>query len=395
VRRGLAGAILAGTVALALPCAAQELRVPQKYQLLYDGLDRQVSAFQARLPPATPQRHLRRAALLASMRCEAGPDLQSATRWGAAMLELDALRRVGTQVVVLEACYPLLTPAFQDPRPLLEHLANLANQVRLRDMAILVDHRILPATNPSVQAARHYQRMTRPRFVREHAEEAKALVIALQPDYLTLVSDPQAPAAGLRLTARQWRAHLDALTRRFHAELGDFVPALGAGSGVWGEPAFVDAFAAVPGLAYIDLRFYPVIAGQESTLERVLAWPDRIRAIDPAKRVVLSQVWLSKANSKEPQDGRTDANVLAREAFNFWAALDAKFLRALAHGARVKDIELVGVSRPRHLFAYLDFFDPTTFRASARLLDELATQRAAAAMQQGGLTETGRAFGGL
>ena len=72
-----------------------------------------------------------------------------------------------------------------------------------------------------------------------------------------------------------------------------------------------------------------------------------------------------------------------------------KFLRALAHGARVKDIELVGVSRPRHLFAYLDFFDPTTFRASARLLDELATQRAALAMQQGGLTETGRAFGGL
>ena len=75
----------------------------------------------------------------------------------------------------------------------------------------------------------------------------------------------------------------------------------------------------------IRLVVHPVIAGQESTLERVLAWPDRIRAIDPAKRVVLSQVWLSKANSKEPQDGRTNANVLAREAFSFWAALDATY----------------------------------------------------------------------
>jgi hypothetical protein len=391
--RALAAALLAGAITHSLPCAAQDLRVPQRYQLLYEGLERQVSAFQARLRPA-PERDLRRAALLSSMRCE-GPDPQSASRWDAAMLELDALRRVGTQVIVLEACYPLLTPALQDPRPLLELLANLANQVRLRGMALLVDHRVLPAGHASVQASRHYHRMTRARFFSERAEEAKALAIALQPDYLTLAADPQAPAAGLRLSARQWRSHLQALTVRLHGELGDFVPPLGAGNGVWGEAAYIDAFASVPGLAYIDLRFYPVAAAQESALERVLTLPDRIRTIDPGKRVLLSQAWLSKATGKEAQDARPDLNVVAREAFGFWGPLDARFLRALAQAARVKGIELIGVSRPRHLFAYLDFFDPATFRASARLLDELATQRAVAAMQQGGLTEAGRAFGAL
>jgi hypothetical protein len=160
---------------------------------------------------------------------------------------------------------------------------------------------------------------------------------------------------------------------------------------VWGDAAFVDAFASVPGLAYIDLRFYPLSAGGRGMLERVLAWPDRIRAIDPSKRIVLSQAWLSKATDREPASGTAD--VVARQAFGFWAPLDAKFLQSMAQAARAKDIELVGVAQPRHLFAYLDFFDPATFRANARLLDELATRRAEAAMQRGELTDTGRAFG--
>jgi hypothetical protein len=388
-------AIAALALGLAQPAPAQDLSVPKKYQLLYQGLDAQVTAFARRLPPVPTDRPLRRAALLTSMRCELGPNLLSPGRRDAALQELDALRRIGTQVIVLEACYPLLTPAFNDPRLLLEQLANLANEVRLREMGLLVDHRVLPVSSAPMQATHYYQRMTRQRFFSERAEEAKALILGLRPDYLTLISDPQAPVAGLRPTARQWRAYLQQLSTRLPAELGDVAPALGAGSGVWGDPAYIDAFASVPGLAYIDLRFYPIVAAQQSMLERLLAWPERIRMIDPAKRILLSHAWLSKQTDKEPFKGAPGADALARETFGFWAPLDAKFLRALAHASRVKDIELLGVSRPRLLFAYLDFFDPATFRASARLLDELATQRASAAMQSGGLTEAGRAFGGL
>lgn len=246
-----------------------------------------------------------------------------------------------------------------------------------------------------MQATRYYRGMKRTRFFQERLEEARLLVLALRPDFLTLVSEPAAPAAGLRLTASQWRTHLNRVTTHLRTDLGDLVPPLGAGSGVWGERAYIEAFAAVPGLAYIDLRFYPLSAGGTALLDRVLEWPDRVRSIDPTKRVVMSQAWLSKATADEPFRGRPDPTVVAREAFGFWAPLDAKFLRAMAHAARSTDIELLGVSRPRHLFAYLDFFDPATFRLSARLLDELADQRADAAMQQGRLTEAGRAFGAL
>src|SRR5688572_10387330 len=101
------------------------------------------------------------------MRCDAGGDLPGTARWDAAMLELDALRRAGTQFIVLPVCYPLLSPAFQDPRALLEQLANLANQVRLREMGLLVDHSVLPAGSAAMQATRYYQRIGRERFFRE------------------------------------------------------------------------------------------------------------------------------------------------------------------------------------------------------------------------------------
>lgn len=136
-------ATLTLALAPAVPAQAQDFTVPKKYQALYADLDGQVAAYASRLPPAPPGRTLQRAAPLA-LPCEAAVDLQSGRRWETVTQQLDALRRVGTQVVVLDVCYPMLTPAFQDPRPLLEVLADLANQVRMREMALMVDHRILP-----------------------------------------------------------------------------------------------------------------------------------------------------------------------------------------------------------------------------------------------------------
>lgn len=389
----LAAALLG--LALALPGSAQDTAIPKKYRQLYSGLDAQVTRFGQTLPRNEAVRPLRRAAALTSMRCDAGADPLDSRRAEAALLELDALRRAGAEVIVLPVCYPLLTPAFRDPRPLLEQLANLANAVRLRDMALLVEQRITPAGLAPVQGTGYFRRVGAARLFNELGEEAMALAIALQPDYLTLVADPQVRAAGLRLSARQWSAYAARVATELPRALGDFAPLLGAGCGLWSDPAYLDAFAAVPGLGYIDLRFYPLVADRHSMLERVLAWPERARAIDPSKRILLSEAWLSKANAGEVFSGAPDPNVVARETFGFWTPLDAKFLRTLAHAARVGGIEVLGVSRPRHLFAYLDFFDPSTFRASARLLDELASRRAEAVMLEGELTETGRAFGSL
>jgi len=380
---------------LAASAAAQDLSVPKKYQSLYRNLDGQISAFGASLPRLQGEPPLLRGATLTFSGCDPSPAAIADAAWRKAMAELDALGRAGAQVIVMDVCYPLLTPAFDDPRLRLEQLANLANEVRLRGMRLLVHHNALPTANAAMQATRYYRGMTKQRFFAERTEEAKSVVLAMHPDWLTLASDPQNDGAGMDMTPRDWRRYVERASGELHQQLGELVPPLGAGAGLWDEWRTIETLASLQALAYIDLRFYPLTAGKESTLDRLVSWPWRIHAIDPSKRIMLTAAWMPKPSPKESGLAAPTPDMRAREVFGFWSPLDVKFLRILARAAREGGIELLAVSRSRYLFAYLDFFDPQNYRATARTLDALSAQRAAAAMQRGELTDTGRAFGAL
>jgi hypothetical protein len=380
---------------LAAPAIAEEPVVPKKYQLLYATLETQLNAFEARLPKVSGERALLRGATLESMRCAHPESLLSETRRENATRELDALRRAGAQAIVIEVCYPLLSPGFQDPRPLLEHYANLANEVRRRDMKLVIEHGALGPKEGIVVASRFYQRMNKQRFAEERYAELKSIAIALQPDYLTMVSDPRAQSAGLKLSAKDWNRYVAGSIAALRHELGDFVQALGAGVGLWYDVGYLDAFAAAPGLDYVDLRLYPLVMGRENSLDRLLSWPDRIREIDPAKRILVSQVWLYKAGGEDAATPVADPDIVARGVYGFWAPLDARYLRAVARAARVKDIEFMAPLWSSFFFAYLDFYDPATFKAIPRRLMELEEQRASGAMARDELTAAGKAFSGL
>ena len=154
----------------------------------------------------------------------------------------------------------------------------------------------------------------------------------------------------------------------------------------------VDTLAAIPGLAYIDLRVDRFATPKDKLLPRLLSWPQRIRAIDPGKRILIGAAWLYKASAQEAA-GLPQFGIIARDVYSFWAPLDIDFLRVLARAALAGNIEAVVAAQPRYFFAYLDFFDPATFRATPLLLMELAQRQAGEAMATGQLTQTGKAFG--
>lgn len=382
---------------MALLCgsaSAQAVQIPKQHRALYDALQGRVSAFRAALPHVQGDPPLLRGAPVRALSCATPGELSSPMRRAQAQREMDGLRRAGVQVVVLDVCHPLLTPAFHDPRPMLELLANVANDVRIRGLRLLLRHASLPPEQAVLQGRRHYAGMTKARFFRERAEEAKLLVLAVQPDYFTLVTDPRTQA-GLRLRPSDWQRYLEATATRLREELADLVPPLGAGSSVAESPTYVDAFAGIAGLDYIDLRFYRASSGPDGLLERLIAWPRAVRARDPGKRVVLSEVWLAKASGEEAAPGPYSGATAARASFDHWSSLDAAFLRAVAQASRAGGIDVLAISRPDLLFSYLDFFDPTLFRAPARHVLEFAGQRAAAAREAGELSPAGRAFGAL
>src|SRR5262249_45182777 len=152
--------------------------------------------------------------------------------------------------------------------------------------------------------------------------------------------------------------------------LGDLTPALGAGAALSDSLEVIDTLAAIPGLGYIELRVDRLATPKDNLLPRLLSWPERIRGIDPGKRILVGAAWLYKASVQEaaspPRPG-----IVARDVYSFWAPLDIEFLRTLVRAARGGNIEAIVAAQPRYFFAYLDFFDPGTFRATPLLLMEL------------------------
>ncbi len=389
------GLAMLGMTLAAAATWAQDAPVPKKYQVLYAGIERQLGQFEAKIPPPRHVSAPLRGALLASSPCELPPALNAESRRRATQQELDGFQRAGVELVVLDVCYPLLSPAFHDPRLVLEHYANLANEVRRRDLRLLVRHRALPASHGAIVASGHYVRMGKQHFLRGRYDELKSIALAIQPDYLTVLASPRDDSVNLKLTAADWRRYLQQAASGLQQELGDLTPPLGAGLALWEDVKLLDTFAAVTGIDYVDVRAQLPVLASPTLLQRLIDWPERIRSIDAGKRVLVSEAWLYKAAPTDPFRGKLDPSVLARGAYSFWSPLDIRFLQDVMRIARGHGIEAVAAAQPRYLFAYLDFFDPITFRASPRLLMELAERKAEQAMREDALSATGRAFGML
>ena len=366
--------------------------VPKKYQGLYRELDARLSEFQRQLPPRSSRSAPVRAAALLGANCHLGEFILTDAQREATLRELEALGRLGADGIVLEICYPLLTPGFRDPQPFIEYYANLANEVHVRGMKLVVAHRSLLPAYASIDVRPYYVKLTKQRFMRERYAELKAILLATTPDYLTLVSNPSAQSAGLTLTLNEWRAYVQRSVDALTEQLGSFPTLLGAGVGLWDDFNYAQAFAQIKGLSYIDLHLYPLASDGQSNLERLLSWPDRIRAIDASKRIILGEMWLYKAALDQRFTSAADPSIAARDVFGFWAPLDSKFLAAVNAAAREKGIELVAPSRSRYFFAYLDYNDPNSFQLRPLDLLNLASQRANAAIAKGHYTDTGLAF---
>ena len=387
--------VLAGLLLASACAAAQAQSIPKRYQPLYHELESRLSAFEIRLPARPGGKPTIRAAALLGADCQRGESMLGESQREATLREMDALKLLGAGGIVLQVCYPLLTPGFRDPQPFVDYYANLANAVRSRGMKLLVEHNCLLPSSTGIDPRPYYKRLTKRRFERERFQEVKTILLAVQPDYLTLVSEPRVYDAGLTLAVRDWKRYVEDSVQALAQQLGSFPTLLGAGSGLWSEPEYVEAFAAVKSLSYIDLHLYPLAVGGEDMLGRLLAWPDRIRAIDPAKRIVMSELWLNKAGAAEGIKSVTDPNVIARNVYGFWAPLDEKLLRVVAAAAREKSIEWVAPFWSRYFFAYLSYDDPLTFRLKPLDLLALAGQRAAEAIAHGKVTDTGLTFRGM
>jgi len=246
---------LAALIALMLCAAAAAQGVPKKYQTLYRQLDGELAAFDVSLPPDRAGKAPIRAAALVSADCHRGEILLEGATRETTLRELDALKNLGAEGIVLHVCYPLLTPQFRDPQPFIDYYTNIANEIRARNLKLLVEHGTLNPALVATDVRPYYVKLTKPRFVRERYAELKTILVALQPDYLTLVSEPSTQSAGLKLSAKDWRSYVARSVDALAQQLGSFPTLLGAGSASSEDFSYVAAFSGISGLNYIDLHW--------------------------------------------------------------------------------------------------------------------------------------------
>jgi hypothetical protein len=371
--------------------------VPAQYRALYDELEDALSTYEARVNAEWDgtNRTVRLATALVPANSHAGPQLLDPSYQAVVHRYLDALVAVGADAVVVPINYPLLTASCVDQAPeYLAFFADLAAEVRSRGLELLVEHNVLIPGFSAVDVATCYVGLTAQEFGFQRYAEVLAIVEQVQPEYLSLVTEPETTgtAIGLFLSPATWRTYVEGVVDQLEIDVPGHATRLGAGSGTWEAVDYVAGFAQVSALDYVDLHVYPPASPAESFLDRLLDWPDLVRAIDPGKGFVMSEGWLYKAAAAEIGGNPIDPDQLARDVWSFWEPLDELFLDAMARTAHHEGYELIAPFWSRYFFAYLEHGDPAFAGLDAMELMGQANLAAYGAIVAGETTGTGRTF---
>ncbi len=387
--------------ALLMGCSAPLRRgaVPEKFRPLYAELDAELSAAEAAvaaMPDTGGARPLSAPGLYPASSYFTGLAAPGGAGWLRLTAMLDALRAAGAGGVSVMISLPDLTPEARDNAAVLDFYAALAAEVRKRGMKLLVEHFVYPPSGgPQGKFAAAIKASPDPRaaYLGFKRREAELVISRIRPDYFTAVSEPDTCARflGFSVTADEYADWLRGLLASPAAAAAGSGVKIGAGAGVWEDPAYPRAFAGVKGLAYVDLHFYPLKLGGEDLFARLLADIDAVRAVSPGLPVVISETWLYKHGAAEPK-GVFDPEAYGRNPYSFWAPLDARFLALLFDLGRKRGIELISPYFAQYFF-YAEDYSPDKPQAGwpASLLPEW--RRAGAAASRGELTPLGRAFG--
>lgn len=333
---------------------------------------------------------------------------------------LDAFATMGISTVKIDITYPMLSPAFHDhlasiipdytatDDDVLAFYSDVARDIRSRGFGLHVEHSTMLAGYTVTDPTSYFDEIralgataARQRYEDERAAEAARIVGAVSPDRLTLLDEPETQNRAFGLvgstklyTPEQWEAYVRHAAARCEAAHPEHGTLLGAGMGTW-ETGYVDRFAAMVELDYVDVHVYPLRTSFTSYVERLLKWTERVRSIDPSKGITVGEAWLYKATTAEVEGGADDLQIYARDVWSFWEPLDQHFLEVLAKVCHHARIDVFAPFWTGYLFAYLEHGSPDLEGLESFELLTRAWQEAAVCIAAGTLSGTGRTYAAL
>jgi len=404
---------LAVALAAAPRCHAQNPPVPSSYQDLYNTLSTDMANFNTTLSGlwnGQPYPVIR-AGNLQNADANTGPSLVSGGYFSGASLELQGLKAIGVQAVLVQVGFPMLYQPFFDylsQQPGYQSLTydqfinlyqQVAQDVRAAGLKLIIENDVLLANDVSAgwgaPVTGYYSTLSWSQFEQARAQMALTVAQVMQPDYLLVLEQPDTEA---QQTGQSAVGTVSGATDLVNTILTALQPVRGTvqvGAGVEtflpGFDTFIQSFVTLP-LDFIDMHIYPI---------NNLGPPNNVNFLQNAltivniaqsagKPVTITEAWMWKMRDSE-WNVLTADEIRARNPFDFWAPLDAEFQQLLENLANYAQMPFLAPEGPDYLFAYLPY-NSTTENMSP---GQIVAQETAAAVQANltaAFTSTGMSY---
>jgi len=219
-------------------------------------------------------------------------------------------------------------------------------------------------------------------------DELVVIAREIKPDYLTLANEPttEENLTGLEISPAVWSDFISSTITKIGGSSGIL---LGAGTGTWENPAYINTLYGMPGLDYIDLHIYPL---NEDGLYLTRALNAAMGAHNAGQRVTVSESWLYKASARELSTGILDfETAISRDVYSFWYPLDARFIRDIMDLGDAFKMDFVSFFWTRSFFAGLDY-NRTPHNLTTLQYNRLINQAFIRGVDEDTLSSLGRDF---
>ena len=327
--------------------------VPAAYQSLYTELSSEMGDFESTLnQKAISNQQPVFATDLLFANGNVGPGLLTQANMNNNIILLNRLQAIGFKGVVIAIKFPLLKADFPQSSQYLQFYQQIVAECHKRDMKVLVECGAIFSGTPYSSVQVDWSQYTTQSFLQGLENQLLLVASEIKPDYLTLANEPETDESLTRLTISPavWGNFIADTVAKVDRSNGILV---GAGTGTWENPAYINQLFNMVGLDYIDLHVYPMNTDAE-LLQRALDYDTEARA--DGKRVTISECWLWKALPDELGNGLGNTDeIMDRDVYSFWEPLDARYLQDMMKLADVSGMDFVSFFWMRNFFAYLDY----------------------------------------
>ena len=291
------------------------------------------------------------------------------------LLEMDALKAMGAQAVMVQVGFPMLYqpffPTSSDYQQYANFYSQVANDVRARGMKLIVESVCLISQGvwDTWNIESFYSGLNWQQYQQGRMQTAQAIVQLMHPDYLVVIEEPDSEASFSgqtdAVTASGSAAMLSVILQGIQ-QTGIGATQIGAGVGSWlhNYQPFIQNYIANPGVNFIDMHVYPA---NKSYLPNALDIASMAAA--GGKKIGMSELWLHKVRDSElgvlsPND------INARDSFSFWIPLDQYFLQTIVDFSYYEQMLFISPTNSQCFSGYLTYDSSTQNLPSPQIITD-------------------------